>query len=59
MKRAEVKALIKKLDQQMKIIGKDRDNLDALIGEYVQLKEDCREAYDHLQEARDALSRLV
>lgn len=40
-------------------VGKERDKLDELIGELRALREDCDEAYDALQTARDALSRLV
>jgi len=40
-------------------IGVERDSLDNAIATLEQLKEDCEEAWDALQEARDALSRLV
>lgn len=50
---------MKQIDQRKDAVGKERDKLDDLIGELQSLKEDCDEAYDALQTARDALSRLV
>lgn len=40
-------------------VAKARDKLDDTISEWAELKEHCEEAYDELQRARDALSRLV
>lgn len=40
-------------------IGKERDKLDDTISELEELKGCAEEAYDDLQHARDALSRLV
>jgi hypothetical protein len=50
---------IKQIDKRMIAVGKERDKLDDLIGELEHLKENCREAYDDLQRARDSLSELV
>lgn len=53
------KEMEKKVQKQMDAVAKQRDALDDDISEMEQLREDCREAYDNLQDARDALSRLV
>ena len=37
----------------------ERDKLDELISELQSLRDDCEEAFDALQTARDALSRLL
>lgn len=50
---------VKQIEKRMVAVGKERDKLDDLIGELEHLKETCREAYDDLQRARDALSELV
>jgi len=49
---------IKKIDKKQIKIGKERDSLDDLISDMAQLREDCSEAWDNLQDARDALSRM-
>ena len=43
----------------MVAVGIERDKLDALIAESEDLREDCEEAWDHMQRARDALSEMV
>lgn len=53
------KQMISKIERQKNAIGKERDKLDDLISELANLKDDCDQAYDLLEEARDALSRLV
>jgi hypothetical protein len=53
------KRLDVKLQKMQDIIGRDRDKLDEIIGEYESLKDDCSEAWEDLDRARDALSRLV
>lgn len=50
---------IKQIDKRMVAVGKERDKLDDLIGELEHLKENCTNAYDDLQRARDSLSELV
>ena len=40
-------------------VAKERDKLDTLISEAEDLREDCEEAWDHMQRARDALSEMV
>jgi len=50
---------IKEIEKRMVCAGKERDKIDELISELESLREDCREAYDSLIDARDALSRLV
>ena len=49
---------IKELKGIQKAVAKERDKLDDAISEMEMLKEDCAEAWDALQEAMDALSRL-
>lgn len=51
--------MILKIESQMKKVAENRDSLDEMISELESLKEDCNEAYEHLMDARDALSRLV
>ena len=50
---------IAQISKRQEAVGKERDKLDELIGDLTALKEDCEEAFDALQTARDALSRLV
>lgn len=50
---------IEEIEVRMSAVGKERDKIDLFIGELEQLKENCRSAYDSLQDARDALSELV
>lgn len=50
---------IKEINKRMVAVGKERDKLDDLIGDLEGLRENCREAYDDLQRARDSLSELV
>lgn len=57
--KAQINSWIKQIDRRKEAVGLERDKLDDLIGELQTLKEDCDEAYDALQTARDALSRLV
>jgi len=52
-------AMIKKLERAKATLAKDRDALRDLFDELETLKEDCEEAYDSLENAIDALSRLV
>ena len=59
MTNAQLTKLLKQLDARMKGVAKERDKLDTTIDTFVSLLDDCREAYDDLQRARDALSRLV
>lgn len=59
VKRLSLAAFIRRLEKQMTAIGVERDKLDDLISEASELLEDCNEAKDNLQRARDALSELV
>ena len=52
-------SIIKEIDKHMAKVGKARDDLDTFIDELSSLKEDCSEAWDNLQRARDALSEMV
>ncbi len=49
----------KLLGQHERKIAKERDDLENLIANLEALRDDCQEAWDSLQAARDALSRLV
>lgn len=55
----KTKKMITEIDKRMAAVGKERDRLDKFISEVEDLREDCDEAWDHLQRARDALSELV
>ena len=55
----EIEKFIFQIEEIKTKIGKDRDKLDELISKAESLLEDCIEAYDLLDQARDALSRLV
>lgn len=57
--KTQITSWMKQIDKRKEAVGKERDKLDDLIGDLQSLKEDCDEAYDALQTARDALSRLV
>ncbi|WP_407305370.1 hypothetical protein [Acinetobacter sp.] len=59
MNTRKIESILKGIDKHMAQIAKDRDKLDEFIDELVGLKENCDEAYDHLQRARDALSEMV
>jgi chromosome segregation ATPase len=54
-----VRSIDTKLAAHMKQVATARDKLDETIGELTSLREDCDEAYDCLQRARDALSEMV
>ena len=56
---AKIKSIVKGLNNQMAKVAKTRDELDEFIDTLEHLKENCREAHDALQTARDALSELV
>lgn len=47
------------IDKNMAAVAKVRDKIDDDISEMEMLRENCREAWDDLQRARDALSELV
>lgn len=49
----------RKIEERQNAVAKERDKLDALIGEIEELRECCDRAYYDLQNARDALSELV
>jgi len=56
---AKLKLIVKKIDKHMKEVARTRDHLDESIGTLEELREDCRNAYDCLEQARDALSEMV
>lgn len=59
MTNKKVANLLKQIDERMKGVASERDKLDEMISTAEALKEDCENAYDALQDARDALSELV
>lgn len=59
MKLKNGKKIVKEIDKRMKGVAAERDKLDNLIADLSDLREDCDEAWDHLQHARDVLSELV
>jgi hypothetical protein len=59
MNKSEITRLVKKLDSHMKAVAKERDRIDETIDQFEMLREDCINAYDCLQGARDALSEMV
>lgn len=59
MNKTQINHTIKQIEKHMARVAKERDSLDVFIDELEGLKENCLEAYDNLQCARDALSQLV
>ncbi len=55
----KIKKVIKQIKKRENAVAKERDKLDELISELGDLREDCDEAWENLQSARDALSELV
>jgi len=55
----KVREFMDEIEKKQKDVGKVRDQIDEMISEMGMLREDCVEAWDNLQDARDALSRLV
>ena len=51
--------LIKKIQDQMKVIAKDRDKLRDVVEEAETLLGDLDEAYECLECAVEAMSRMV
>lgn len=54
-----IAAMLKRIDKHMASVAKERDKLDETISELESLKEDCDNAWNCLQDARDALSEMV
>lgn len=59
MTKSQLTKAIAQIDKHMKGVAEQRDKLDDAISDMEELREHCIEAYDDLQRARDALSRLV
>ena len=55
----KIKKLQKEIAKRMTGVAIERDKLDEIIANATQLRENCDEAWDHLDRARDALSELV
>ncbi len=52
------KTIEKKIAKHQANIAKERDKLDDFISSISALREDCDEAFESLQDARDTLSRM-
>lgn len=59
MNKRQSEAIIRKIEKHMHAVKLTRDRIDDDMETLQELREDCDEAYDHLQRARDALSELV
>lgn len=53
------KRIAARIEKHEIALAKERDKLDELIAHLSQLRDDCDEAIDDLQRARDALSKFV
>ena len=53
------KKIMKEIDKHMAAVAKERDELDNFISKLEELKENCTNAWEDLQCARDSLSELV
>jgi len=51
--------MVSEIEKRMAAVAKERDRLDNLIANVKGLRENCDEAYNHLECARDALSEMV
>ena len=54
-----IKQIDKQMQKHMEAVAKSRDDLDEFIATLTDLREDCGDAWDHMERARDALSDLV
>jgi hypothetical protein len=59
MKKPTLKSVIRDFEKHRAVVAKERDRLRDLQLEVEQLNEDCDEALGALEDAIDALSRLV
>ena len=59
MTKSQIQKLMQKIVLHQNAIARERDNLDDTIDSMKSLSDDCAEAWDALELARDALSRLV
>lgn len=57
--KSRLQKMIATLDKRKAEVAAVRDKIDDAISDFEQLKDDCTEAWEDLQRARDALSRLV
>ena len=55
----KLKEFIEEVKIRMESIGNERDKINELIVEMSELKENCDDALDSLENARDSLSELV
>lgn len=59
MKKMSIKSMIRRVEKHLADVAKIRDTIDSSISEMSDLRDDCENAWDSLQRARDALSELV
>lgn len=59
MTKKEIENLVKRIEKRMKEVAAARDKLDVDIDQFNMLRQNCDEAHDCLQRARDALSEMV
>lgn len=62
MNKMSIKKILKGIEKHHRIIAKERDALDDFIASVTELSElrwDCQDAQDALEDARDALSRRL
>lgn len=55
----KIAKIMKEITKRQASVALERDKLDELISEVTDLREDCDNAWNNLQDARDALSELV
>ena len=59
MNKRQLASIQKGIEKHMAKVAKTRDDLEIYIGTLEELREDCINAYNCLQDARDALSEMV
>lgn len=59
MTKTQIRKIDKQVEKFQQAIASDRDKLDDYISELEGLSENCQDAWDSLQNARDALSEAV
>ena len=59
MTKRQMASLIRKLEKERDTIGKSRDKLREIIGEYENLAETAEQAYDDIENVIQTLSQYV
>lgn len=55
----DIKEMKFELSKSMNAIAEERDKIDDLISEAMNLRDNCDRVYEDLEHARNALSELV